>query len=90
MGRMRTATVALLLCTSVLVVGHGDTNGNLDMGHISHSVNTTNAFDPFAYLYEEPNYASLAAYSGWMMAHIGLMTLAWFFTLPVGESIVQS
>lgn len=32
------------------------------------------------------SYFSYAPHSGLMLAHILLMTLAWFFVLPVGES----
>lgn len=77
--------MVLLLHTAVLVVSHGEEDMDVSVVQASRSVNTTESSNPFAYLYDEPNYASLKVYSGWMMAHIGLMTLAWFFTLPVGE-----
>lgn len=35
--------------------------------------------------YNDPSYAGLSTHSGMMMAHIGLMALAWFFILPVGK-----
>lgn len=35
------------------------------------------------------SYFSYAHYSGFMLAHISLMTIAWLFILPVGESNLQ-
>lgn len=85
MGQHFGGLVALLLCASALVLAHGDEHASMNMAHPSHTMNMTVSADPYAYLYEKPNYASLEAYSGWMMAHIGLMVLAWFFVLPIGE-----
>lgn len=82
MGHFRWTLAALLLQLASTVSAHGhdnDMNG-MDMG--SGEPTTQEAeHDP----YNDPSYAGLSAYSGMMMAHIGLMVLAWFFVLPVGK-----
>lgn len=88
MGYFKVSAAALLLCASASIAyAHGGSeHKNMDMDmSMPHSHNASNVtFDPNTYLYDKPSYAGLEAYSGLMMAHIGLMILGWFFILPVG------
>lgn len=56
------------------------------MGGMSHNASATVVLDPNRNfdLFDAPSYASLEGTSTMMVAHIGLMTLAWFFVLPFG------
>ena len=67
----------LYLFTSAVAHGHDATNM------------TMTAEQAARLLVEEgnwalPSYSGLAAHSSMMLAHIGLMVLAWFFILPIG------
>ncbi len=86
MGPHNTPRAALLLCVlAAQAACHGDEH--MDMGSMHQTPNSTSA--PTQHknynLFNEPNYASLEAYSGLIMAHIGLEILAWFFVLPFGK-----
>ena len=81
MVHLRTSLAAglLYLFTSVIAHGHDATN------------NMTMTAEQAAHLLVQeanwalPSYSGLAAHSSMMLAHIGLMVLAWFFILPIGE-----
>lgn len=94
MCNLKTIAATLLLCASTSFVhAHGGSE-HMDMNmetSASHQHKTSNS-TPGHDWYSEPNYASLEPHSGLIMAHIGLMVLAWFFILPVGVmfSIVRS
>lgn len=82
MGSFRWTVAALLLRLASTAYAHGHDDGmdGMDMGgEKSQSQDAEN--DP----YNDPSYAGLSSHSGMMMAHIGLMVLAWFFILPVGK-----
>lgn len=75
-------TVAAALLQLASTVGaHGHDEGMADMDNgVDNTAQDQQEGDPY-YL---PSYAGLSAHSGLMMAHIGLMVLAWFFILPIG------
>jgi len=84
----KTTRAALLLCAlAALAAGHGDGHMDMSMDHVEQTSNPTSAPNsPKHYnLYDEPNYASLEAHSGLMLAHIVFEVLAWFFILPIGK-----
>jgi len=88
MGYPKTTRAALLLCAlAALAAGHGDEHMDMGMDHVEQTSNLTSIPDrPKHYnLYDEPNYASLEAHSGLIMAHIAFEVLAWFFVLPIGK-----
>lgn len=88
MGQLKAQAAALLLCASASIVyAHGSAEHmDMDMSSTHKISNSTPALDPNRNYnrYDDPSYVGLEAYSGLMMAHIGLMVLGWFFVLPVG------
>ena len=70
--RLASALIALALPT---VLAHGG-------GHEGVTGEADTPKDESEY---PPTYFSLADHAGLMYAHIGLMTLAWVFILPVGK-----
>ena len=82
--RISLAAGLLYLFTSVVAHGHDATN------------NMTMTAEQAAHLLAEeanwtlPSYSGLAVHSSIMLAHIGLMVLAWFFILPIGECTSSS
>jgi hypothetical protein len=86
MSSLRWTVAALLLQLASTVAAHGHDDGtdgmdmDMDMGGTKPSSEEAE-YDP----YNDPSYAGLSAHSGMMLAHIGLMVLAWLFILPVGK-----
>ena len=77
-GRL-TFTSALLFGATSIVSAHGLDEGKImDMGNASATMASQDA--------ESPTYFHHAEHAGLMTAHIILMTIAWGFILPVGES----
>jgi hypothetical protein len=85
--------LALKLCTAALLLyltspsaAHGSSgHGMMDMAGMHNSTNST--ADPlYAGQYSLPSYASLASYTGAVLAHVVLEVVAWFFVLPIGSS----
>lgn len=87
MSLSKQTIAALLLHFTVSISAHGHDGGmdNMDMSQ-GHQPAPSNASVVQG---EAVNYADLSAHSSLMMAHIGMMVLAWFFILPVGESSLQ-
>lgn len=88
MSFFRRTTAAVLLHLVVLVSGHGHDGGmngmDMDGSHEQEQPSGGNVAQK-----DVVNYADLSAHSGLMMAHIGLMVLAWFFILPLGKFSAQ-
>lgn len=80
------AASALLCALAVVASAHGDENMNMGEAESAPVPSPTPSGQKNYDLYDEPNYFSLDAHSGLMMAHIGFMILAWFFVLPIGKS----
>jgi hypothetical protein len=78
--RLTAAALLLQLASTVYAHGHEDGIDGMDMGG-EKPQSEGSEHDP----YNDPSYAGLSAHSGMLMAHIGLMVLAWFFILPVGK-----
>ena len=82
--RIVSAAGLFYLFTSVTAHGHDATN------------NMTMTAEQAAHLLAEeanwalPSYSDHAAHSSIMLAHIGMMVLAWFFVLPIGECTSSS
>jgi hypothetical protein len=76
---------AVLLHLSVLVSAHGHHGGmdDMDVGNGSKPEHGPTSTEEVTY------YAGLSSHAGLMMAHIGLMVLAWFFVLPLGKCAVR-
>lgn len=87
MSLSKQSIAALLLHLTVSISAHGHDGGmeNMDMSQ-GHQPAPSNASVAHG---EVVNYTDLSAHSSLMMAHIGMMVLAWFFILPVGESSLQ-
>lgn len=79
---------ALLLCGATLVAGHGGEHMDMSATH-NESEPSLPPEQHDHNLGSEPSYVGLEAHSGWMLAHIGFMVLAWFFVLPIGKSRIQ-
>lgn len=81
-SRTTFAAVLLQLSVSVFAHGHDGNMNDMDMGE-GHSL----AQPPVGQASSDQptSYFDLSAHSRTMMAHIGLMVLAWFFILPVGK-----
>ena len=67
------------------MLGHGDENGGMQGMDMLESGPVRLTDENGVDLYDVPSYAGLSAHSSWMLAHILLMVLAWFFILPIGE-----
>jgi hypothetical protein len=77
------AAALLQLNTPVAAHGYGsDADMPMAMGHGSNLTHHA-PVDPNDVWYL-PSYSGLEAHSGTMLAHIGFMTAAWFFLLPIG------
>ena len=86
MTPIRALAPGVVLATFVaLSTAQGDRAMNMVSGDTTPSTNAT--LDPNRNydFFDDPNYFRLEAYSGWMVAHIGFMILAWFFVLPIGR-----
>ena len=77
-----TAAILLLQIVS-LTLGHSEGHGNstalAEASKASHLNGSARFQSYFAY----------PEYGGIMMAHIGLMTVAWLFVLPIGELMLR-
>ncbi|KAL4993378.1 hypothetical protein BDV10DRAFT_179247 [Aspergillus recurvatus] len=80
----RAALAALLLASIASALAHGDDHGmdmNMDMDHMNmgasheHAQPETSDDSPISYF-------AYGQYTGWIVAHIALMVLAWCFVLP--------
>jgi len=72
--------------------GHGNATGeaaDMDMGvsTASSAFNSTPSPSMYASSGLPESYFAYPHLSGWMTAHIAVMTAAWFFILPIGEQI---
>lgn len=79
-----------LLHVLPFALSHGDDHGNgpadmqagMEMAKAQHLNSSTQLTSV-----PEQSYFAYPEYGGLMLAHIGLMTIAWFFILPIGEII---
>ena len=82
---------ALLLPLISLAAAHGDEDidgkhGAMKMGGM-HNSTPPAQIDP---LYALPSYAGHNSYTGSILAHIILESIAWFFVLPIGAQLHRS
>jgi len=90
MSLTRWTAAAALLSLAHLAFAHGNDHDGMNMGALKNStVNAAIDYNRTWNRYWEPSYAGLSAHSSWMLGHIVLMTLAWFFILPIGEHRVR-
>lgn len=81
-------TAAFLLASLANALPHGDDHlmddMNMDMGGHGHNT-TSESSEPAE---DSPmSYFAYGKHSGTVIAHIGLMVLAWCFILPAGENL---
>ena len=88
MGLSRWTSAAVLLQFALHVLAHSDTEGHamdIDMDMKKPDVAQNN--DGQMELEDMPSYAGLSQRQTQIYTHIALMMLAWFFLLPIGESM---
>lgn len=82
---------ALLLLEAVpFALAHGDESDESGMGGIgakmAHLTSASSVAALNSSTVEQQSYFTYPSHGGLMLAHIGLMVVAWFFVLPIGES----
>lgn len=87
--------IAVLLLLRVLpealAHGHGDSMAmRVSSGIDVHFSNSTTSFANMTFAQSPQSYFAYSKYSGLMLGHIGLMTIAWVFVLPIGESALEN
>ena len=79
-SRNRTLTSIALFGLLSVASAHGhDGDMKMDMGHSSPEPTATSGSS------QPASYFQYGEHSGWIMAHIILMTIAWVFILPIGS-----
>lgn len=91
----RAALAAFLLASVATALAHGDDahshgvdtemNLDMDMGH-GHAMNTSSPDQPHPAANSPMSYFAYGKYTGWIVAHIALMVVAWCFVLPAGKN----
>ena len=82
--------VPLLLLGGVpLALAHGDESDKSGMGgmgpKMAHLTSSSSIAALNSSTVEQQSYFTYPSHGGLMLAHIGLMIVAWFFVLPIGE-----
>ncbi|KAL4959437.1 Ytp1 family protein [Aspergillus stella-maris] len=80
----RAALAALVLASIASALAHGDDHHGMDMDHMdmaAPSASATPAGSP-ATENSPMSYFAYGKHTGWIMAHIALMVIAWCFVLP--------
>lgn len=89
----RAALAAFLLASVATALAHGDdahSHGmdmdmDMDMGH-GHTMNTSSPEQMHPAEHGPMSYFAYGKYTGWIVAHIALMVVAWCFVLPAGKN----
>lgn len=87
----RAALAAFLLASVATALAHGDdahSHGmdmDMDMGH-GHTMNTSSPEQMQPAEHGPMSYFAYGKYTGWIVAHIALMVVAWCFVLPAGKN----
>ena len=80
-----------LLGVVPLALSHEDESlesGTGSMGfNMAHLTSTPSAAALNSSVAEQQSYFTFPGYGGLMLAHIAIMVIAWFFILPIGESV---
>ncbi len=87
---LRLIGATLLLATTPLVLAHGHDDhagGTADLGPASSSISATSMNSSSV---SPQSYFTYPALGGLMLGHIVVMTIAWFFVLPVGKHISKA
>lgn len=82
----RAALAVLLLASIASALAHGDDHEmdmNMDMDHMDMGASHENA-QPENGDDSPMSYFAYGQYTGWIVAHIALMVVAWCFVLPTG------
>ena len=83
--------VLLLLGAVPLALAHGDESNESGMGgmgaKMAHLTSASSVAALNSSTVDQQSYFTYQNNGGLMLAHIGLMIVAWFFVLPVGEYI---
>ena len=82
LSRWTVAAALLQLASQTLAHGHDEDHG-MDMKMPEAPHNDGGEGEP----YDMPSYAGLGQHQTQIFAHVALMVLAWFFILPIGESV---
>lgn len=74
----------LLLGALPLALAHEDESdeGGANLAHLT---STTSVAALNSSTVEQQSYFAYSSHGGLMLAHIGLMIVAWFFVLPIGD-----
>jgi hypothetical protein len=84
----RAALAALFLASIASALAHGDDHEmdmstDVDMDHSSHDQTDANDSSPMSYF-------AYGKHTGWIVAHIALMVVAWCFVLPTGMTFFHT
>lgn len=78
----------LLLAVLPLALSHGDDHGSGTAATAVAQTSLWNSSTTFTSTSEQ-SYFAHSEYRGLVLAHIGLMIIAWFFVLPIGGSMCR-